>query len=236
MLKAIYADTETSGLKPPIGICECAYIEFNPDDLLEMDRQHSLIDPELPISASASGIHRITDDMVEDKPTMEEWFGSVLNNPFAGHKLLFVAHNAQFDFPLMDQYLDAEEVIVLCTLKLAKHIYPDAENHKLATLKFMFGLGTKGAQSHGAMADVEDGMDLLRKMVKDTGKTIAELLDLQDMPRLLETMPFGKHKGIPIKDVPRGWVRWYMDQPETTEYKKDFDLVHSFKHYGLIKE
>lgn len=233
MLKAGFFDTETSGLTPPVGVCECAYIEFNVDDLKEVDRQHSLIDPEVHITPSASGIHRITDDMVTEMPTLKEWFDVVLKRPFHGHKLLFVAHNAPFDLPLMQPAMGADEIIVLCTLKLARHVYPDAENHKLATLKYMFGLGEKGSVSHGAMADVADGMDLLRKIIADTNMSLNDLIDLQDKPRMLKVMPFGKHKGMPVAEVPKSYISWFMKQPETPEQPKDKDLIYTFQQLGL---
>lgn len=223
----IYLDTETSGLDEPVKVCECAFIELDPDLFTETARHHSLIDPERPIRASASGIHHITDDMVQDSPTLAQWFDQVLGNPFTNlpndTTVYMAAHNAKFDHPLVAEHL-GKNVRLLCTLKLAQRVYPDAEDFKLSTLKYLFGIA-KGA-SHNALADVEAGVGLLQKIVADTGMTLDELHDYQSSPRILKTMPFGKHKGQPISEVPAGWVRWYRQQDE-----QDQDIVDTFNHY-----
>ena len=36
--------------------------------------------------------------------------------------------------------------------------------------------------------------------------------------RIPDTMPFGKHKGMPIKDVPRDYKEWLKGQPDIDEY------------------
>ena len=69
----IVGDTETSGLSASPGVCEIAWAEIDEQGNV-LDLQHSLIDPEVPICPAASGVHHITDDMVADAPTMEEFF------------------------------------------------------------------------------------------------------------------------------------------------------------------
>lgn len=225
-MRVIVLDTETTGLADPIGVCELAYIEIDPATLLEKFRAHSLIDPEMPISASASGVHRITNDMVQDAPTLDEFFKIVLQDPFANEDVIMIAHNARFDYSLVERYLGRS--LTLCTLKLAKRVFPDAENHKLATLKYLLGLGT-GGHSHGAMTDVEDALDLLYKIVEKTGYNLSELLEFQETPLLVTHMPFGKHKGLRLVDVPKSYLVWLMKQDNI-----DPDLEYSLNYYKLI--
>lgn len=232
-MRAIVLDTETSGLKEPMGVCECAFIEFHPDTLEQIAQHHSLIDPQVPISSSASGIHRITDDMVQDQPTLAEWFEIVLNSPFTvpPQDVIMVAHNAAFDHPLVAPYLGNSRT--LCTYKLAVRLYPNLENHKLATMKYEFKLG-KGGHSHSALADVEDCLDLLRKMVEDSGMNLMELLEFQNKPRVIEIMPFSKdHKGKPLSEVPRSFWQWLIRKGGDV----DPDLAYSVNliHPDLFK-
>jgi exodeoxyribonuclease X len=208
-MRLIVLDTETSGLKPPVGVCECAFIELDPDTLAEIGRYHSLIDPELPITPSASGIHRITDDQVADKPTLTEWFEIVLENIFLDQDVVMVAHNAAFDHPLVKKHLGRSQP--LCTLKLARKVFPDADDHKLATLKYMLKLG-EGGFSHSALADVEDCADLLRICVREMGMSVGELAEEFNKPQLLDKMPFGKHKGVKMVDVPKSYLSWLRKQ------------------------
>lgn len=227
MVRAIVLDTETTGLKPPIGVCELSYIEINPDTMMEIGRFRSHVNPQLPISPSASGTHRITNDMVADKPTLEEIFVDVLQNQFAHGPVLMIAHNAAYDYPLVKQYLPKS--LTLCTLKLARTVYPEAENHKLSTLKYMLNLGT-GGFSHSAEADVEDTLDLLRDIMAKTGKTLAELLDMQNQPLIHTVMPFGKHKGVKLVELSSSYISWLVKQPSM-----DKDLLNSLRHHQLIK-
>lgn len=207
----LVADTETSGLKDPVGVCEVGIIEVDQITLAEVDRQRSLIDPELPISASASGIHRITNDMVVNEPNLDEYFNVVLGGRYNEKRIIMVAHNAPFDFPKLKAYMGVEPV-ALCTLRLARKIWPDAEDHKLATLKFLFGLGRRDGHSHSALDDVEDTADLLRLIVKETGMTVQELVELQRKPTIVKIMPFSKHKGEPLESVPVSFWIWLSKQ------------------------
>lgn len=220
-MRLIVLDTETSGLTAPVGVCECAFVELDPLSLSEINRCYSLIDPEVPISPSASGIHRITDDMVTHMPTLQEWFEIVLGDPFAGQDVVMVAHNARFDHPLVKAHLGNS--LPLCTLKLARLVYPDAPDHKLATLKYLLRLGT-GGHSHGALADVEDCADLLRLCQRELGLSIEHLVEEANRPRLLDKMPFGKHKGLPMKEVPRSYLSWLRKQDNI-----DGDLLYTLQ-------
>lgn len=225
-VRLIYLDTETTGFKDPVGVVECAYIELDLDTLEDVGRQHSLIDPQLPIQSSASGIHNITSDMVAESPTLDQWFNDVLGEPFKCTDLLILAaHNVAYDHPKVAAYLP-ENVKLLCTLKLAKRVFPDAEDHKLTTLKYQYDLG-RGA-AHSAMGDVETGVNLLRLIAQETGMGLEELLPYQDTPLIYKTMPFGKFKDRPVTEVDRGWLTWYLKKPPE---EQDPDIMATFQHY-----
>lgn len=221
----IVLDVETTGLAEPIGVCELGMIELCPDTLSEVDRYRSLIDPQAPISAGASGIHRITNDMVAFEPTLDEYFHHVMGDRYEGRDVVVVCHNAPFDFPKIKHKMGANPV-ALCTLRLARKVWPDAENHKLATLKFMFNLGRRDSNSHSALDDVEDTADLLRLITVETGMTIPELLEFQRTPTIIKTMPFSKHKGMPLKDVPLSFWGWLQRQDGEGI---DSDLAYSIR-------
>jgi DNA polymerase-3 subunit epsilon len=206
----IVLDTETTGLTEPVGVCELGIIELDPTTLEEVWRFRSLVDPERRIEYGASGIHRITDDMVTTAPTLQECFEIVLKNRYVGRRVVMAAHNAPYDYPKVKDYLG--DSTALCTLLLARKVLTDAENHKLATLKYQYGLGRKDGNSHSALDDVEDTVDLLRLIVRETGHTIPELLELQRKPSIVEIMPFSKHKGEPVKNVPASFWVWLSKQ------------------------
>lgn len=215
----ILGDTETTGPTTNDKAVEMAWMELN-DSLEVVDRQHSLIDPQMKISSGASGVHGLTNVDVEDAPTIEEFFGEVLERPLDGDVIL-IAHNVVFDLRYYGPWIPTLAG-TLCTLRLSRRVWPEAENHKLSTLMYELGL-TRG-QSHRASGDVETTYDLLRRIVDKTGKSLPELAAESMQPIVVKTMPFGKHKGAELKDVPMAYFDWLLKQGSV-----DRDLAYSIE-------
>jgi exodeoxyribonuclease X len=203
----IVGDTETTGITPEDQVCEVAWVELD-EELQVLDRQHSLIDPQRYISHSASGTHGITNADVVDAPTLKEFFDIILGGTYfaPGDKVFLIAHNAAFDARFLGPYMPIEAT--LCTLRLARRVYPEVENHKLSTL--MYALGLTRGEKHRADGDVDTTVDLLRKIVEKTGQTLPELAAASLEPIWVELMPFGKHKGVPLKALPGTYIQWLM--------------------------
>jgi exodeoxyribonuclease X len=206
-LRAIVGDVETTGAdRSKDRVVELAWIEID-ENLQVLDRQYSLIDPQMPISATASGIHGITAADVAEAPTIEQFFSLVLSpDHFAHSEVVLIAHNAPFDRGFLQRYIPIG--IELCTLRLARRVFPEAENHKLQTL--MYQLGLSRGKSHSAEGDVDTCLDLLRKICERTGKSLQELLNEAMEPIWVEVQPFGKHKGTKLRDLPAGYIAWLL--------------------------
>lgn len=209
MRRWLYGDVETTGTDDTDRIVELAWIEFD-EQLNEIDRFHTLVDPERLISPSAMGVHHITDEMVEDAPTLAEVFDIVKPNAFTeDDEVVLCAHNAQFDYRFLKEVIPI--VDQLCTLRLARYFWPDVQDHKLQTLRYTFKLqGGEGA--HGALEDCETGIALLRFMCQERGVTLQQLLDYTRNPLPMKKIPFGKHRGSNITDLPRGYRVWLLGQ------------------------
>lgn len=218
-IRYILGDTETTDSTDTARVCEIAWVELN-EDLQVIDRQHSLIDPQVPIGASASGVHGITDSDIVDSPTIDEFFQIVLGRRLTGNVML-IAHKVAFDKRFFAPYID-NLVEELCTLRLARRLFPDAPDHKLPTLKYYLKLPK--TDSHSADGDVEQTLELLRLCAKEADMTLPQLATFAAMPILVETMPFGKHKGLPLKQVPNGYKTWLLGQTDV-----DPDLVWSLQ-------
>lgn len=201
-------DTETASLQG--GVCDLAIAKINENLEVEWSVE-SLIDPEVPISASASGIHHITDEMVWDQPTLSE-FMEMHNHPLGSDDLVVIGHNVQFDCRMLGVHLP-ETYRKLCTLKLARNMWPELENHKLQTLRYQFKLDAGTA--HRAMGDVMTCISLLRYVAELKGTDLAGVMELARKPLSPDTkFPFGKHKGTPLKNVPKSYVRWVLEKTE----------------------
>lgn len=215
----IVADTETTGATAYDKVCEVAWVELDAD-MQVLDRQHSLIDPQMPISAGASGVHGITNADVTEAPTIDEFFSLVLGESHFSpdDRVLLIAHNAPFDKRYLAPHMPIKGE--LCTLRLARRVWPEAENHKLATLMYLLSLSR--GKSHSAHGDVETCLDLLRKIVWKTGSSLNDLAAVSMEPVWVSTMPFGKHKGSPLKVLPVSYIKWLLGLDNL-----DMDMRHS---------
>jgi DNA polymerase III epsilon subunit-like protein len=201
--RMIVLDFETTGLQPGYRPVEIAWLEF--DSLYKVSQSvTSLIDPQIPIEPGAQRVHGISSEMLAGMPTLEEFLQGEHADKFADEHVLVVAHNAAFDLPMFAPF--CKKATSLCTMRLAQALYPTAENHKLQTLASMFAVEVE--PTHRAMADVGACFELLRKIAKKEDKSIDELLVVASYTSPESLMPFGKHKGKMIKDLPSDYVAW----------------------------
>ena len=229
--KICVTDTETATMKGPIVDMAAVFID---EELNEISRMESLIDPQCKIAPAAQAVHGISAEMVADAPTMAEYV-ELYGNPFSvepGQQLIIIGHNVQFDARMYVQAgLLPTEYTKVCTLRMARNLWPDLNeeeaNHKLGTLAVMFDLETGPA--HRAMGDVVTCLNLL-KYIADHTKigSFTELVALGTRALSLDTkITFGKHKGTKLKDLPSSYVSWLLGQPDM-----DPDLREALKARG----
>lgn len=208
MNQYLLADTETTGVSPSDGIVEVAWLLIS-DDFEVLDEGHSMINPQRPIPAGASAVHGITMKDVENAPTADEYFYDVLGNKLGSVDAIFTAHNAPFDMRYFGPYLP-DATPQMCTLRLARKLYPNVDNHKLATLVYALELDVDKDRFHSADGDMIILMSLLGKMTEDFGYTLWDLFEAANTPIQMTKMTFGKHKGVPLKDLPASYVTWLL--------------------------
>lgn len=234
-------DTETVGLSPFKcanddevtygGICELS-VRVVDEDAVELHEPfYSLIDPEGPISPTASGVHGIRDKDVAEMPTMSEFLTEVAAEDFWSRDkdpVFLIAHNVKFDEKFVKPYLGCHYVTV-DTLRLAKRYFPDSPDHKLQTLRVYLDLPFDVKDSHSANGDTASLLELIRALIVVSGKSLRELcIDAQIVDPLLK-MPFGKYRGVPfaqaVKDD-RRYFQWLMKQGDVDpEVRKAVALV-----------
>lgn len=157
-------DFETTGLSPAHGArpTEIAIVLVRHRRIV--DRYQSLMNPEVPIPVDIQALTGITQAMVRSAPRI----GAVMQQAadFAGSYPL-VAHNAAFD----RKFWDAETHKIhrprvqdfVCSLLLSRRLFPNAPNHRLATLVHTLQLPKTG-QFHRALADAEATAHLLIRL------------------------------------------------------------------------
>lgn len=151
-----------------------------------------------------------------------------------------IGHNVDFDWKALGQ----PPVKRICTLALAKRLWPHCDSYSLGALTYFFAAAedeksvTKQAlklaravlkEAHSAGADVGICNLLLKRILKEVGPHSAEALWLlSEASKIPQVMGFGKYKGKPIKEVPKDYVRWYRNQSDPDIY-----YLQAFKDAGL---
>jgi DNA polymerase III epsilon subunit-like protein len=212
MQRIIVVDTETTGFSPKTEeIVEIAFIEID-ENFNELSRFEAMVNPGVPISPGASAVNGITDEDVVDCLSMEETLQNF--GPDYFKDVFLIAHSARFDRSFLKKFWNITGE--LCTLKAARQLYPEAENHKLQTLRYWLKLDNaigerKDNLAHSAMGDVVLLLALLKRMVKDSGKPLAVFHEDVDRPKEIIVMPFGKHKGMKLRSLPKAYVTWLLN-------------------------
>lgn len=201
--RIVVIDFETTGLSPDAQPVESAWIEID-EDLNELAAHSQLHDPGIPIEESARATHGISEEQVKGHPSWIDFLAA--SNPFAG-KVLAIAHNAAFDARFLRPHCGSLDLI--CTKRLAWKAFPGAPNNKLSTLADHLEL--KVTPTHRALADVETCLAVVRHLRSLNGASLAEMRDESDAALGTMTMPFGKHKGLEVKNLPRGYVSWMRE-------------------------
>lgn len=200
----VIADTETTGLTGPA--CEIALREICPDTLEILWEIDSLIDPECEIEPGAQAIHNISQEMVASAPTLDEFISTpgeeFLNGRLDGRDVVLICHNAPFDVKRLHKIGDITASI--CTLFHARQLIPETVNHKLTTLREHFGFPPN--EAHRALADVATTQRLLKEILGRTNRGLREFLATMDTT--VHRMPWGKHKGKLLLNVPKDYLLW----------------------------
>lgn len=208
-MRYILADTETTGMRADDKVCELAWLEID-DNFNTVSSGYSLINPEMPIHYAASAVNGITDAMVADSPTLEQYMEAA-GFPLFGEDVVLTCHNASFDHRFLKDFMH-EQSKTLCTLKAARIIYPDAENHKQVTLAAMLGIKVAREKTHSADGDLDVLLQLVKCLTRDAECGLDELMHIQNIPRKVTKIPFGKHKGSNLVDLPKDYVQWLLDK------------------------
>lgn len=197
-------DTETTGISDDRAACELAIIEIDWDLRILGDCETKL-NPQKPISPEATAVHGMTLEELANEPTIGQWVEEVLGGRL-DEPIVLIGHKVSFDAPMFRSIGSA--IKLLDTLTLSWVYYPDCPNKKLDTLKEYLGL-PGGGVSHRAGADALTCFQLLEHIVKTTGRSLRSLVETPYY--ILHRMPWGKHEGKLLTELPSGYRRWLLD-------------------------
>ena len=180
-------------LHTPLSVATCGVMNFKPAK---------------PISIGAMATHNIIADDLRHCP---EWAGYTLPSDCC----YLLGHQIDFDW----KAIGSPNVKRICTLALARSLWPDLDSHKLTALMYHIYMPpmarelVKGA--HHAGNDVDNCMRLLGFMWELLGKpyTWEQLWRISEEARIPKIFSFGKYKGELIADIKRtdrGYINWCL--------------------------
>lgn len=208
-----FIDTETTGIDPDVdAIVEIAVVRFRNG---RPEVFHSLVNPGFPIPPTASAVHNIVDEDVQNAPTLAE-LAPKLKDFVSG--AMRVAHNARFDAlfvdPVLGEVPDASKW--LCTWRLSRHVLPAAPSHGNNVLRYWLKTKPKseGLGAHRAIDDVYVSLENMRHMLAvcqvEGLKSLDQVRAKANEAIIVSVLPFGKHVGKDFSEVPTDYFEWAM--------------------------
>lgn len=142
-------DVETTGFSPTadrVVELACAVVEGD----RVAGGWATLVDPGVPIPPHATAIHGITDEMVAGRPRID---AALRHARRLCRGRTVAAHCAGFDLSFVGPSLCER---ALCTMRLARALFPEAPNHKNQTLRAFLGIDRaigRPVSAHRALDD-----------------------------------------------------------------------------------
>ncbi len=246
----VFFDLETTGVH--VGsdrIIQICLLKIMPDQS-EVVRNY-FINPEMPIPASSTAIHGITDEDVKDMPTFRQLASEIAT--FIGNSDLAGYNSNKFDVPLLvEEFLRTNTEFDLKNRNLidVQNIFHKMEQRTLIAA-FRFYCNKELENAHDAEADTHATMEVFKAQIeryKDTEYTdpsgrvskpivnrmeaLAEFSLAQPKADLVghigideqgrEVFNFGKHKGKPVEEI-------FASEPAYYDWMMQGDFPRSTK-------
>ena len=213
-MTAIIFDTETTGTQQP-QVIEAACLRLDHPCTLNITEDYEArFQASEPISLGALATHHILDEELEGCP------------PASSFKLpadvtYLIGHNIDYDWEVIGQ----PDVKRICTLALARRFYPDLDSHSQSALMYYFARSQARERlqnAHSALADVKNCLFILQAMQNEIGHPDSweGLWQISEQARIPIIMPFGKHRGELIADLPVDYQDWILRQDGLDPYVK----------------
>lgn len=204
-------DTETNGAEQP-EVIELAWLRWGGG---EQGAQR--FKPTVPSNWGALAVHHILPEELEGLPPPGE-------ASLPADVQYIIGHNIDYDWGALGK----PSVKRICTLAIARKLFPSLDSHKLGALYYyFFGANTVSRDmlrdAHSALADVTMCYEILKQMLDqkmpalDAGNP--ELLwRFSEECRIPDIITFGKHRGTRIYQLPRDYMTWMLRQPDMDPY------------------
>lgn len=209
---ALIIDTETTGIDSPEAV-EIAWVAIDIGaQVIPPGGWCARFRPSKQISLGALATHHILDEELRDAPP-----ASTFRLPDGVEYI--IGFNVDYDWRVIGEPpVKRIDVCAMC-----RSLWPEADSHSQGAMMYL--LEREAAReslkaAHSAAADVMNCRVILSHVIHKAGPFAGfeALWHASERMRIPTVMPFGKHKGVPIKDVPRDYREWVLRQPDIDPY------------------
>ena len=154
---------------------------------------------------------------------------------FCQGDVVLIAHNNDaFDKLFLESEYKRAELLMpsflfIDSLKWSRKYRPDLPRHTLQSLREVYGIAAN--QAHRALDDVMVLHEIFSRMIDDL--SMETVIDLLSRSTKLARMPFGKHQGKALAEVPRDYIRW-LHGSGAFDKKENKELRDSFVSLGFL--
>jgi DNA polymerase-3 subunit epsilon/exodeoxyribonuclease X len=245
MAKYILLDTETTGAGEDDRIIQLGFIVLGSKEI-EVHNEFNSSDVE--ISFGAMEVHGITPDMIKDKVSCTQTSAYKRLLELNSEQNYLIIHNAPFDIGMLEKEGFENKMQVIDTLRVAKHILPDEEAHRLQYFRYSMELYKEEkkeadalnieVKAHDAIGDVlvlKLFLSKLKTLVLQKYKDenpVQKMVELTKEPIFIKTFRFGKHKGEKLEDVAQsdaGYLRWMLQNMENLDEDMRYSIEKVLK-------
>lgn len=231
--KYVILDTETTGVGENDRVIQLGYIVLGAKDI---EVHNEFYSSDVPIGFGAMEVHGITPDMLEGKPSCQESVAYKRLCELNTNENYMIIHNAPFDLGMLEKEGFNTQMKVIDTLRVAKHVMPDEDAHRLQYFRYKMELyksEQKEADALGVVIKAHDAIGdvlvlklFLSKLKEAVAATfpdenpVEKMVDLTNTPILVTSFRFGKYKGKTLQEVAAsdaGYLRWMLSSMENLD-------------------
>lgn len=213
------ADNETTGLEATDKVCEIGWTDLTKEgDAWAVGDTRATLCRVEEMPPRARAIHHIAANDTEGFAPFDA--GLFWSAAKADGVDVVAAHNANYDLT----YWGEPPLPVICTLKVARHLWPLAPGHGNGVLRYWLqdqGLivpeEDRCQPAHRAGPDTYVTALILRHMLSLT--SASQMVAWTKLPLVFAIWGFGKHQGEPLSETPADYLDWVL-----TKSKLDDDV------------
>lgn len=239
--KYLILDTETTGTGELDRVIQLGFVVLGGK---EVEVHNEFFSSSVPISIGAMETHGITPQMLQGKPACQDSAAYKRLLALNDDDNYLIVHNAPFDMDMLAKEGFFPKMKIVDTLRVAKHLLPDEEAHRLQYFRYKMELYKDEAleasklgivvKAHDAIGDVlvlKLFLSRLRELVeaKFAGvNPVEKMVELTKTPIIINSFRFGKYKDKTLDEVAKNdpaYLKWMLTGME----KLDDDLRYSIE-------